>query len=127
MEFARRLQGALNDRGWTQTELVRRMVPHLKGSRVGRSNINKYVRAKTLPLPAALEAMAKALEMRPSDLLPARVTLAASEERPPMSVSMSPDGNMVRIKLNMELPFAKALEIQQIIRNHFKRNDEEGQ
>ena len=44
-----------------------------------------------------------------------------------MSVSMSPDGNMVRIKLNMELPFAKALEIQQIIRNHFKRNDEEGQ
>jgi transcriptional regulator with XRE-family HTH domain len=59
MEFARRLQAALNKRGWTQSELARRMAPLLKHSRLGLDNISKYVRGKVLPLPPALEAMAK--------------------------------------------------------------------
>ena len=61
-DFARRLQNKLNDKGWTQAELARRMVPLLKDSRVGRDNISKYVRGKVLPLPPHLEAMAKVLE-----------------------------------------------------------------
>jgi len=126
MEFARRLQSALNDRGWTQSELARRMAPHLKYSRLGRDNISKYVRGKVLPLPPALEAMAKVLDMSTSDLLPARRTPAGSEERPPMSVRMSPEGDIAWIQLNMALPFAVIVEIQQIIKNHFKRSDEEG-
>ena len=74
MEFARRLQAALSERGWTQSELARSMAPLLKHSRLGRDNISKYVRGKVLPLPPALEAMAKVLEMKTSELLPARAT-----------------------------------------------------
>jgi len=36
MEFARRLQAALNERGWTQSELARRMAPLLISSRDDR-------------------------------------------------------------------------------------------
>ena len=83
MEFARRLQAALNARGWTQSELARRMAPLLKHSRLGRDNISKYVRGKVLPLPPALEAMAKVLEIKTFELLPARVTPSAGVEYPP--------------------------------------------
>jgi transcriptional regulator with XRE-family HTH domain len=86
MEFAKRLQDALNDRGWTQSELARRMAPLLKESRIGRDNISKYVRGKVLPLPAALAAMAKVLEMEPKDLLPSRATQATAEGQSPVRV-----------------------------------------
>ena len=62
MEFARRLQAKRNEKGWTQSELARRMAPLLKDSRIGRDNISKYVRGKVLPLPPLLEAMSKVLE-----------------------------------------------------------------
>ena len=80
LDFARRLQNAMNDKGWTQAELARRVAPLLKESRIGRDNISKYVRGKVLPLPPALEAMAKVLGMESKDLLPSRGTQATAEE-----------------------------------------------
>jgi transcriptional regulator with XRE-family HTH domain len=72
-EFARRLQKALNARGWTQSELARRIAPLLKPTfRIGRDNVSKWVRGRVLPLPPALEAICKVLEMETSDLLPER-------------------------------------------------------
>ena len=64
----------LNEKGWNQSELARRMAPHLKESRIGRDNISKYVRGKVLPLPPALAAMAKVLGKESRDLLPWRAT-----------------------------------------------------
>jgi transcriptional regulator with XRE-family HTH domain len=76
MQFAKRLQDALNEKGWTQSELARRVAPKLKDSRIGRDNISKYVRGKVLPLPAALHAIAEVLGMEAKDLLPSRATQA---------------------------------------------------
>src|SRR5262245_21670163 len=76
LDFARRLQNALSDKGWNQAELARRVAPLLKESRIGRDNISKYVRGKVLPLPHALEAIAKVLGMESRDLLPERGTQA---------------------------------------------------
>jgi transcriptional regulator with XRE-family HTH domain len=74
-EFARRLQKALNARGWTQSELARRIAPLLKPTfRIGRDNVSKWVRGKVLPLPPALEAICKVLEIETRDLLPERAT-----------------------------------------------------
>jgi transcriptional regulator with XRE-family HTH domain len=73
-EFGRRLQKALNARGWTQSELARRTARLLPNFRIGRDNVSKWVRGKVLPLPPALEAMCKVLEMETSDLLPERAT-----------------------------------------------------
>lgn len=73
-QFGRRLQRALNLKGWTQSELARRMARHLPTFRIGRDNVSKWVRGVVLPLPPALEAMCKVLEMETSDLLPERAT-----------------------------------------------------
>jgi hypothetical protein len=48
----------MNEKGWTQAELARRVAPLLKNSRIGRDNISKYVRGKVLPLPHVLDALA---------------------------------------------------------------------
>ena len=73
-EFGRRLQKALNDKGWTQSELARRIASKLPTFRIGRDNVSKWVRGKVLPLPPALEAICKVLEMETRDLLPERAT-----------------------------------------------------
>lgn len=121
MAFARRLQSSLNERGWTQSELARRVAPLLKESRIGRDNISKYVRGKVLPLPAALEAIAKVLEMRSQDLLPARASVG-NDENPPISVRDMGEQDMAWVQINMALPWDKALEIQRVIR----RKDDDG-
>ena len=120
MEFARRLQHALNEKGWTQSELARRVAPLLKHSRIGRDNISKYVRGKVLPLPAALEAIAKVLDLRSQELLPVRASAAA--EHPPISIRDMGDNEMAWLQLNMALPWSKVIKIQQIVR---AKNDEE--
>jgi transcriptional regulator with XRE-family HTH domain len=74
-EFGRRLQKELNARGWTQSELARRIARLLLPNfRIGRDNVSKWVRGRALPLPPALEAICKVLEIETSDLLPERAT-----------------------------------------------------
>jgi transcriptional regulator with XRE-family HTH domain len=102
MDFAKRLQDALNDKGWTQSELARRMAPLLKESRIGRDNISKYVRGKVLPLPPALEAMAKVLGVESKDLLPTRATSTVSEELAPSSLR-DIGGDRYWVQLNLAL------------------------
>ena len=115
MEFARRLQAALNEKGWTQSELARRVAPLLKHSRLGRDNISKYVRGKVLPLPPAVEAIPKVLDRKSTDLLPS-CSNAAAQEHPPVSIRDMGDNEMAWLQINMALPWDKVLEIQQIIR-----------
>jgi transcriptional regulator with XRE-family HTH domain len=112
-QFARRLQAALLDKGWNQAELARRMGPLLRNRRLGRDNISKYVRGKVLPTPLALDAMAKVLGVKPTDLLPVR---ASSTERPPQLYrGLEADHTMCWVQINLALPWAKAMAIQGII------------
>jgi transcriptional regulator with XRE-family HTH domain len=110
LDFARRLQNAMNDKGWTQAELARRVAPLLKESRIGRDNISKYVRGKVLPLPPALEAMAKVLGMESKDLLPTRGTQAAAEEHSPLDVRDIGE-NRVWLRVNQAVDWPIALQI----------------
>ena len=115
MDFAKRLQDALNDKGWTQSELARRMAPMLKESRIGRDNISKYVRGKVLPLPAALEAMAKVLGCEAKDLLPMRATSTASDELAPSSLR-DIGGGRVWLQINQAVDWEVALDVMRRIR-----------
>lgn len=119
MEFARRLQRALNERGWTQSELARHVAPLLKNRRLGRDNISKYVRGKVLPLPVALDAICKVLELQTSDLLPVRHAPIGSTEHPPINVRMV-EGGMGWLQVNMALPFDTIVEIQKLINEALK-------
>jgi transcriptional regulator with XRE-family HTH domain len=120
MDFAKRLQDALNDKGWTQSELARRMAPLLKESRIGRDNISKYVRGKVLPLPPALEAMAKVLGVESKDLLPMRATSTASDELAPSSLR-DIGGDRYWVQLNLALDADVALEIMRLVRQGMKK------
>jgi transcriptional regulator with XRE-family HTH domain len=120
MDFAKRLQDALNDKGWTQSELARRMAPLLKESRIGRDNISKYVRGKVLPLPPALEAMAKVLGVESKDLLPTRATSIVSEEMSPSSLR-DIGGDRYWVQLNLALDADVALEIMRLVRQGLKK------
>jgi transcriptional regulator with XRE-family HTH domain len=115
MDFAKRLQDALNDKGWTQSELARRMAPLLKESRIGRDNISKYVRGKVLPLPAALEAMAKVLGVESKDLLPMRATQGAADELSPLDVRDIGAGR-VWLQVNQAVDWPVALKIMTLLR-----------
>jgi transcriptional regulator with XRE-family HTH domain len=115
MDFAKRLQDRLNDKGWTQSELARRMAPLLKESRIGRDNISKYVRGKVLPLPPALEAMAKALGVESKDLLPTRATQAVADELSPLDVRDIGAGR-VWLQVNQAVDWPIALKIMNLLR-----------
>jgi len=119
MDFAKRLQDALNDRGWNQSELARRMAPLLKESRIGRDNISKYVRGKVLPLPAALEAMAKVLGVESKDLLPTRVTQGAADELSPLDVRDIGAGR-VWLQVNQAVDWDVALDVMKRLREGSK-------
>ena len=112
LEFGRRLQRLLNERGWTQAELARRVAQLLPDMRVGRDNISKYVRGLVLPLPPMLAAICKVLEVEPTDLLPSRATRATVEEHAPIGLRDLGDGRAwLEIHVSQELPWSIALKV----------------
>jgi transcriptional regulator with XRE-family HTH domain len=114
MAFAKSLQDALNEKGWTQSELARRMAPYLKESRIGRDNISKYVRGKVLPLPPALEAMAKVLGMESRDLLPSRATRATIDEHTSFDMRAY-DDDRAWLRVNQPVPWPIAIKIAALL------------
>lgn len=120
-EFARRLQQALVARGWSQSDLARRVRDHMPegDGRVGRDNISRYIRGVSLPRPTHLAALCRALGMRPEELLPA-------EGRPTggvigMEVRETADGN-VWLRVNQATDWDTALEVQRLLKG--KRADD---
>jgi len=117
MEFARRLQKGMNAKGWNQSELCRRaselMPPD--GGTVDRALVSKYINSKALPGPVRLEAIAKALDMAPDELLPTRGITAASEKTPELDVRDVGDGR-VWLRVNQAVDWAKALKIMAILK-----------
>ena len=118
-DFARRLQNKLNDKGWTQAELARRMAPLLKDSRVGRDNVSKWVRGIVLPLPPYLEAMAKVLGVESKELLPwgrPNATRADDEQQPKFHLL---ENGRVWVEINhfsRELPYETAVTLIGIVK-----------
>lgn len=91
------------------------MAPMLKESRIGRDNISKYVRGKVLPLPPALEAMAKVLGVEAKDLLPSRATQAVADELSPLDVRDIGAGR-VWLQVNQAVDWPIALKVMGLLR-----------
>lgn len=78
-EFARRIQAAMQSKGWNQSELARAcdaLLPEPTEGQVqnlsfGRDAISHYVTGKSLPRADRLPILAKALNVKEEDLLPA--------------------------------------------------------
>lgn len=119
-EFARRLQAAMIEKGWNQSELARRASALLpkpekgqkRGADIGRDSVSHYMRGKMLPLPLYLEAISKALGVSPADLMPARTPTAAPTG--PFEMKGLPDGR-VYLRVSRTVRQEAAMKIMAIL------------
>lgn len=118
VEFARRLQHAMNRKGWDQAELARRAGASAGRDsklKLGRDSVSKYTRGLNLPGPAALSAIAKALGVKPEDLLPTRGVASAGDANPPLDIRVI-EGGMVWLKVNQSVPYDIAMQIMKLLK-----------
>lgn len=108
-DFARRLQHALNSKGWNQSDLAR-------AADIGRDSVSVYLRAKSLPGPKHLTSIAAALGVEPDDLLPgasdaatARTGVAA------MEVMQTAAAGRVWLKINRSVSLRQLGEIIRVL------------
>ena len=99
-EFARRLEARRIAKHWNQSELARRASMFLPktgkkaDTTIGRDSISHYSRGKTLPRPEVLDALAKALDCEPSDLLPPHNVPSTVNAPPARRMTWLPDGKI---------------------------------
>lgn len=112
-EFARRLQLALVEKGWNQSELARAVG-------TGRHNISVYASAKSYPMPPLLKSISEALGVDPEWLLPGMLPSPDQPSQPeeaPESLKLEPgmDKNRAHLKVDMEVSWADALKVMEIL------------
>ena len=105
-EFANRLHYFLAEKGWSQSELARRSDMH-------RDNISRYCKAERMPNREGAYALAAALEVDVSAVVPGETNRPAFVTDTPEGASISPpqpDGK-VRLKINQKVPQKIAYQI----------------
>lgn len=116
-EFARRLQLALVEKGWNQSELARAVG-------TGRHNISVYASAKSYPMPPLLKAMSEALgvdsEWLLPGMLPAQPTTAQEEGLGGVAMEPARDKTKAHLKVDLEVDWADALKIMEILYGQHK-------
>lgn len=116
LEFARRLQAAMAEKGWNQSELAREATKFMpEGKSIQRDTISVYINTKSMPSRVRLEAIAKALGVDSSELLPNKVRPVPSRVSPPLEVKDLGDGN-VWLRINQSVPWPVALKILSLVK-----------
>ena len=113
--FARRLNHELLLRGMNGSDLARRASSYMpEGKHVSRDNISNYLRGLHLPGRVNLNAIARALSLEPSYLLPDRANKRITREQPEFSMRDIGNGK-VFLRVNQEVPFDVAARIASIL------------
>lgn len=112
--FGAKLDRILREKGWNQSDLARQASRHLpEGKKFRRDNVSNYVTGRALPSPLSLDAMARALRMRPEDLLPER---AATDRAPDTPIGLSDaGGGQANLRLDVRLPWDVALKVLDLV------------
>jgi transcriptional regulator with XRE-family HTH domain len=103
-EFARKLQKAMLDKGWNQSELARR-------AGMGRDNISGYMSGRILPGSKHLKKLEDAL----SQQLIEGVVLRDEPDTPMLEIKQHDDG-MVVIRMVQIVPMSVAMEIMELLK-----------
>jgi transcriptional regulator with XRE-family HTH domain len=108
-EFGQRLYQLMVRRGWNQSEVARR-------AGLQRDSISTYVNGRSFPTPLSLQALARAFDMDPDQLLPnyAHRAMEADARVADMYVDMkvSPsDPKRALLRINQMVPRALAVKI----------------
>lgn len=108
-EFGRRLHRMLLERGWRQSDLARR-------AGIQRDSVSVYVRGRSFPTPLNLSKMAKALGVKPEDILPNQLETASAEDEPDFELKVSPgDATRAWVRLNRLMSLATAVQITSLV------------
>lgn len=108
-EFGKRLYNLMLRRGWHQSELARQ-------SGLPRDSISVYVRGKSMPTPTSVQALARALDVAPEELLPNHIEGAIDEDTPAFEMKVSPNAPMVAwVRLNRLVSVRTALKIAELL------------
>ena len=110
LEFARRFQQRMSSKGFSQSELARRASQHSRRP-IGRDAISHYINAVSLPRPATLMAICKALNCSPSDLIPEPTMI----ENTKTYFVMTQQHSNGMAKVEASVPFSIALEWARIL------------
>lgn len=107
--FGRRLYQLMLSRGWNQSELARQ-------ANLPRDSISTYVRGVALPTPKSLRALADALGMQATDLLPNAVENAIDDDFPSVEMRVSPAApNAAWVRINRLVSLSTAVKVIELI------------
>jgi transcriptional regulator with XRE-family HTH domain len=119
-EFAKRLAAEINKQGWNGSELARRAS---KYAPVTRDNVSNYLNAAAIAGPTKLVAMAKALNVTPTDLLPSRPRDPAAAASP---LQMRDLGNgTAQLTIDRVVPYRLALDVLNLLGASTNTDDED--
>ncbi len=108
-QFGRRLYQIMLARGWNQSELARQ-------ANLPRDSISTYVRGVALPTPKSLKALADALDMQMTDVLPNAIEAAVDEDHPSFEMKVSPSApNTAWLRVNRLVSLSTATKIAELI------------
>lgn len=111
VEFGRRLQALMLQKGWNQSDLSRQ-------AKLGRDAISTYIRGVSFPEPKNLQRLAKALGIESETLLPNGTISAMQNDAAPMLEIKQAHGrpNDVWIRVNRIVSFETASKIMVMLK-----------
>jgi transcriptional regulator with XRE-family HTH domain len=124
-QFARRLQAAMNKKGWSNSDLARAVWGEADATdksgrtyRVARNRdrVGQYLKGTSFPEPRILAKLAEALDTTAEELAPEITVSAIDRERPEMSMVMvAGHTDKVHMQINALLPLGTAVEISRLV------------
>jgi len=125
-EFGRRLQRLLDERGWRQSDLMRRTEetdPEKRGLK--RDAISTYINGRSFPTPASLNLLALAFGLSKEELLPNATLNAMNDEHPALELrAAAGHPGKAWVRVNRLMSFETATQIVQLINEEDKRDFE---
>jgi transcriptional regulator with XRE-family HTH domain len=125
--LAGRLRAALDQNGWSLGDAANAASRYLpEGWNLRRAHLSDYTRARHLPGPRYLVALAKALRVEPWELLEGEPTgppagewrkLAATRERSAESVQVLDLGSEAWLDIRRRVPWPTALEVLRMLKD----------
>jgi transcriptional regulator with XRE-family HTH domain len=114
-EFGRRLQGLLDERHWSQSDLVRE-VADKTGAKVGRDAISTYINGRSYPTSKSLNLLCAALGVTREELMPNAMMRAIDDEHPSLELRMAPgQPDKAWVRVNRLMTLETATEIVKLI------------
>lgn len=113
-EMAKRLQNLLLEKGWNQSDLARYAAKYMSSNKFGRDNVSAYVRGISLPGPKHLKALAAALGVAPSEIVPENMLSPLENNIPTLEITDIGHG-LAWLRANRAVKWTTALKISQLL------------